>query len=64
MDHDWRPIQLTGDVLLVFLAVNGLLRVQLCFRLGLRRVRREEDVLVREGRASRLVLLVATQDPE
>ena len=64
MNHDRRSIQLAGNVVLVLLAVGGLLQVQLCLWLGLRRIRREEDVLVREGSAARLVLLMAAQDPE
>jgi hypothetical protein len=64
VNHDRRSIQLAGNVVLVLLAVGGLLRVQLCLWLGLRRIRREEDVLVREGSAARLVLLMAAQDPE
>lgn len=50
--------------MLVFLPVGGLLRVQLCFWLGLRRVWREENVQVRRRSVARLVLLVAAQDPE
>ena len=64
VDQDRRPLQLAGDVVLVLLPVGGLLRVQLCFWLGLRRVRREKDVRVRERSVARLVLLVAAQDPE
>lgn len=62
--RDWRPFQLAGDVVLVFLPVGGLLRVQLCFRLGMPGVWREENVLVCGGSCACLVLLVATQDPE
>jgi hypothetical protein len=64
VDQDRGPLQFAGDVVLVLLAVGGLLRVQLCFWLGLRRVRREEHVRVGGEGAARLVLLVATQDPE
>ena len=64
MNHDRRSIQLARNVVLVLLAVGGLLRVRLCFWLGLRRIRREEDVLVREGIAASLVLLMTAQSPE